>query len=163
MNQHFSFSIYDLKEKPCFLDTCAKWSFDEWGRHVPNCTLDKVRDNYLQSLKNDGLPMMWVAVSKGMLVGMVSLKGNAHAERSDLTPWLGSLYVQGDYRRKGLGKKLICHVEKQAMDMGYQNLYLYSSHASDFYKNLDWQKIGDVEDPMNSKRRAGLMKKVLSD
>lgn len=151
-----------LKDKPKFLNICVQWSYDEWGKHVEGCTLSEMKKTYVSRLTGDGLPLMWIALKDDVAVGMVGLKKHGHSERENLSPWLSSLYVDEQYRGRGLAQFLIEHTKQQAKIMGYRNIHLYTSVSSSFYTHNGWEHIGYVTDPMNTKRKAALYAQELS-
>ena len=141
------FTIIPLTEKTELVDACAAWSYGEWGSQVPTRNLMKVYEDYVESIKDEMLPMTWIAVVGDQPVGMARLKKNDHIEREDLTPWFSSLYVHPRYRGMGIAQALCAHVEKQAKDVyGYEEIYLFTGTGDKMYEKLGYVKIGTVTD-----------------
>jgi len=153
--------ITPLKERLTFLDTCAAWSYAEWVCQVPNETYDDLRAKYAARMLSETEPSLWIATIDDKPVGMASLKDQGHEDRSDLTPWLGSIYVHNKYRKAGIGKFLCDFIMNIAKEQGHHKIYLYSSFASDFWQHNGWQQIGHVNDPMDPENPAPLFEKTL--
>ena len=100
-------------------------------------------------------------------MAMASLKDIEHPDRTDIGPWLCSIYTQEHYRRQGVASHLIRFVMKTAHDtFGAKNLYLYSNNAGSdaLYRKLGWRPIGKVSDPANlNPDGLTLMQKELAD
>ncbi len=64
--------------------------------------------------------------------------------RPDLAPWLGDLVVDPSYQKQGISKMLIDASKKNAAELGFRKLYLFTfdQTTSDYYTRLDWKKIG---------------------
>src|SRR6516225_6813335 len=56
----------------------------------------------------------------------------------DVSPWLTSLFVVPEHRRKGAGAVLVRAIEDQARQRGFSRLYLYTTEAVEFYARLGW-------------------------
>jgi GNAT superfamily N-acetyltransferase len=95
---------------------------------------------------------------------MVSLKQNELEQYNHLTPWVGSLFVHPYYRRSGLGQKLMTAVEKEALNFGFTDLYLFSSDAEKYYldHHNGWEVLERFPDPIEPTKQIPLMKKKLS-
>lgn len=92
-------------------------------------------------MKKDTIPCTLVAVENDICLGTVSLFENDLKERSDLTPWLGALYIKEEYRNRGIAKELISEISLIAKSLGYDRIYLRSEHTSEYYRKLGWQSI----------------------
>lgn len=162
MTKDIDLQIHPLKDHHDLIDSCAAWSYAEWGCQVKGCTLDNIRKKYQSSLSDDDLPLIWIAIQDGNPVGMTSLKNKDHTERKDIGPWVGTLYVHPKYRGQGIGRKLSKFIEEQAKIRGHKQLYLYTSAAQNFWIKQKWETIGTVTDPMDTNRHAHLMTKLIT-
>jgi len=74
---------------------------------------------------------------------MCSLREN-DGIRLDLTPWLGSLVVDPQYQKQGIGKMLIDRIVEKATGLGFEKLYLFAFDLTipQYYEKLGWSKIG---------------------
>lgn len=91
------------------------------------------------------IPKTFVAMNGNNPVGFVSLIKSNVPSQPDLTPWLVSLYVHEDCRRQGIGRALVDKCVEQASAAGFSKVYLYTSTAVEYYVNLGWVIVGEVE------------------
>lgn len=136
-------NIAYLRDYPQHLQLVAQWIFNEWGHYNPGSTLDKAISKLTDHLNKDSLPMTFIALENDQPVGTCSLRNN-DGIRPDLTPWLGSLYVEPNFRGRGIGEKLIHTVINKAQNMKFQKLYLlaFDPTLPNWYRKLGWQGIG---------------------
>jgi GNAT superfamily N-acetyltransferase len=84
----------------------------------------------------------WVAVDRGNVLGTVSLLDDDELEGFRARgPWLASLYVLPEARRRGVGRALVAHVEAEARRRGVARLYLFTEDAADWYSSMGWRTI----------------------
>lgn len=78
---------------------------------------------------------VFVALHESKIAGTASLKENI----------ILSVFVDAELQGKGIGTKLMKHVEEVAYKNGYKNVKLPSSITSvEFYKKLGYQKIDET-------------------
>jgi GNAT superfamily N-acetyltransferase len=132
-----------LADSPEFVQTCARWSFEEWGKYNPAATLQKRIEDFQAHCNKDHIPISLLAVIDNHPVGMASLRAN-DGIRPDLTPWLGSLYVDAQFRGMGIGELLIAQIRTKTIALGYKELYLLTFEKSlpSWYSSIGWQEIG---------------------
>ncbi len=133
-----------LADCPHCIPQLARLWFEEIGcQWIPGATIEQAKQTYIEHLNNDELPLTVIAIHKNQAIGMISLRAY-DGIREDLTPWLGSLVIQADYRKQGLGTLLIEIIKAQAKEMGFDKLYLFVLDASllEWYQYLGWKKIG---------------------
>jgi GNAT superfamily N-acetyltransferase len=56
----------------------------------------------------------------------------------DYSPWLASLYVDPEFRRRGVALNLVRAIEDHARRRGVQRLHLYTVDAEGFYLKCGW-------------------------
>jgi len=83
-------------------------------------------------------PIRLVVISDKKCVGTVTLINNDFPGKS-YGPWLGGLFVDTQYRSRGIGKLLLEEGIKIIKDLGYHELYLTTHTANRYYKRLRWQ------------------------
>lgn len=139
-----------LKDHPDYAPILAFWSFQNWYRErtIP---FDTIVKSYLQRTGDGSLPMAWVALDRGMPVGMASLKENDLWSRKDLNPWLASLYVLPEFRKRGIAGELIRSVVDKTGGLGYGRLHLFVSYSEGvdierFYTDRGWSYLEDALD-----------------
>jgi N-acetylglutamate synthase-like GNAT family acetyltransferase len=156
--------IVNLQAVPHLADTCAAWSFGEWGCLFGTRTLEDVITRYRGSARAaNALPMTFIALVNGKPAGMASLKADDHPDCTDLTPWLASVYVHPMFRGQGLSAPLLDAVEQAARDKGFKEYYLFTGTAEALYAKSGWQTVKRVRDPsgLSAGLADTLMKKEL--
>ena len=77
--------------------------------------------------------------SKNKIIGMVTLIGYPQVEGL-MKVWIEDLIVEKDYRRQGIGKKLLELAKTEAKNLGYKTIVFTSrssrKEANTFYKNM---------------------------
>ena len=76
-----------------------------------------------------------------MAVGTVSLVEYETDIRTDLNPWVTAVYVHPGYRNRGVGSALMRHIETVAIDLGVEDLYLFTPDKQRMYATLGWKVI----------------------
>lgn len=138
--------IITLNEYPEYVPLVAKWAFEAWGGYNPSASLEKAQQKFNQHLNKNALPLTLLALDNNIPIGMCSLR-ESDGILPELSPWLGSLYVEPAYRGKGVGKQLIEAIIKKSQEMNYAQLYLLTFEATlpYWYEKLGWQNIGADE------------------
>jgi predicted N-acetyltransferase YhbS len=76
-----------------------------------------------------------------IVIGSYGLIVNDFISRQDLWPWLAALYIEEYERGKELGSYLLEHGRAEAAKLGFQILYLSTSHVG-YYEKYGWRFIG---------------------
>ena len=135
--------ILPLAERPDLEMTVARWGFGEWGHLAPGTTLADRVERVRASMRPDAIPMIIVALDgDGTPVGMASLI-NDDLRGDPRNPWLASVYVPPAARRSGIGSRLVGAVERLAVQLGYDRLYLFTASAPQLYARLGWRVLGE--------------------
>ncbi len=130
-----------LKNHPEYIQTCAQWSFEEWGRYTPERTFDDFLEARRKYARYDNrVPFTLLVFSDDRLVGICSL-AETRGILPELSPWLAALYVDPAYRKQGIGKLLERKISEIADSMGYENLYCFTSDEQviSWYLSQGWQ------------------------
>ncbi|WP_339194694.1 GNAT family N-acetyltransferase [Solibacillus sp. FSL R5-0449] len=101
---------------------------------------------YFSSTKDYSLPITLVAFENGECFGTVSIVENDLKARHMYKPWLASLYTKPAYRSKGIGKMLIDETIRVVRELDWNELYLRTEDASDYYRNRGWTFLETVSD-----------------
>jgi len=124
--------IQNIVDNPQFIEVVSKWIYTEFFENIRyGISYDEILADFSSRTKGK-IPFTFVAIENGICIGAVSLFSNDLKERTDLTPWLGSLYVSTDYRNKGIAKQLMDKVIETSRGLGYEILYLRTEHARIF-------------------------------
>ncbi len=129
--------IVNLRKVPQHLETLARWHQKEWDYLNPNGSLSKRMLEMQNHLNSDFIPTTFVALNNE-LCGSAAIIEHDMSTRTELGPWLASVYVSPQFRKKGIGTKLVRHATKQAKDQGLSKLYLFTPDQENFYYRLGW-------------------------
>ena len=139
--------VANAADYPAFIDTIAKWHWDEWGHADPTGSLQTWTSSLRRRVNRDHVPMTFVAIEDpGVPIGSVCLVENDMLDRDDvrhLTPWIAGTFVVPAKRSQGVGTALMQHVVGEAGRIGAPELFLYTSTARCFYEKLGWRALRD--------------------
>jgi predicted N-acetyltransferase YhbS len=137
--------VVPLVERPDLAEQVAVWGFDEWGQLNPGQTLEQRRAQVRRKTNTDRVPIAFVALGDDDgIVGTASLIFD-DLEGDPRNPWLASVYVPPEHRRKGIASALVRAVEDAARRIGYERLYLFTSTAPSLYAALGWRALEQRE------------------
>lgn len=98
-----------------------------------NDDISKIDDVYITPGGN-----FWVAIIEDKVVGMVALEKKPDGEGE-----LRRMSVNAEYRRYGLGRKLVAHLEDWAKTSGYKRVWLSTgaimTNACKFYPSIGYE------------------------
>lgn len=132
-----------LKNYPQTIDALAQIWYQVLGRiWVPTISIEQVKQRFLEHLNDNKMPLTFVAFCDDKPVGMCSLREN-DGILPDLMPWLGSLVIDPDYQKQGIGEQLINATKQKAEQLGFNQLFLFAFDPTvpDYYEKLGWHKI----------------------
>lgn len=147
-----------LAEQPELLPTLAEWFYDEWGRSEADMSLSKMQSILEEYLNTDRIPLTIVTMRDSKPIASASLKIQEMETHPQYLHWLGSVYVHPQYRRQGVGSRIVQYAAGEAQKLMVQDLYLYTRNQERFYSHLGWQAI---ERPAYHGRTAIIMKRNL--
>lgn len=133
-----------LKNHPSSIDQLVQiWHQVLASIWMPDVSLNKVKQEYIEHLNDNHMPLTFVAHDNEQPIGMCSLREN-DGIRPDLMPWLGSLVVDSDYQNQGVGQQLIEATTHKAKRFNFEKLFLFTFGPTlpNFYRKLGWKKIG---------------------
>lgn len=84
------------------------------------------------------LPITFVALMNGELLGTGSIKLEEPGTKAGLSPWLAGIYTKQPYRGSGVGVQIVSALEAKARDLGVETMYLSVGSAVGFYTQLGW-------------------------
>ncbi len=133
-------SIVNFKNYPLGIEKAINYYHSKWGSAENHAFF---YDIIFHSSNNKmGLPRFFLLTRAEEIIGCIGLSPFDFISRADLTPWLVGLFIEKEYRGKNLGNHLMTHVEKEAKNMGYKNLYLTTDHIA-YYEKYGWIRIED--------------------
>ncbi len=126
------YKIIELNDAPEKKEEAAQWFHSKWG--VP-------RDAYIASMDtclSGGLDRWYMAICDGKIVGGCGIIENDFHLRPDLTPNLCALFVEEEFRCKGIAGELLNFASRDMAARGFSTLYLVTDHTS-FYERYGWE------------------------
>lgn len=106
---------------------------------------------HISNTKDNTFPITLIALENGECLGTVSIFENDLKIRDMYKPWLASLYTKPEYRGRGVGEKLIAKTIDVVKELGFNELYLRTEDASDYYRKRGWTYLETVSDEKNEK------------
>jgi GNAT superfamily N-acetyltransferase len=157
--------IASLADHLDLVPTVAQWLHQEWDYLYPGGSLQTRTKQVYERAQPSGIPTVFIALNEETPVGTSCLlvydsavdraieaahTADAARGQADLkwletrtipTPWLASVYVVPEYRRRGIASRLVRHTMQAAQRMGVDTLYLYTDtdDAEALYRSLGWQ------------------------
>ncbi|MEN0035580.1 MAG: GNAT family N-acetyltransferase [Cellvibrio sp.] len=133
--------IINLAQAPEHIPTIAAWHHAQWGYLNPGGTLETRIEKMQRYLKGAAIPAMYICVDGKQVVGTAALVESDMDSHPELSPWLASVYVNPDYRNRGVGAALVKRIVSEAKALGHSPLYLFTPDREKFYRDLGWQFI----------------------
>lgn len=128
------YDIIKISEHGELLDAAALWFHQKWG--IPKAA-------YEESMKESGKGMAavpeWYIVLDGkkLIAGLGVIENDFH-DRKDLRPNVCAVFVEEEYRGRGIAGKLLQFVCRDCHEKGIDTLYLITDHIS-FYERYGWK------------------------
>ena len=126
--------IFKIRDHGELAKEAALWFHTKWA--VP---LEAYEASIQECLAGKGgVPQWYVAAEQGKIIGGLGVIEHDFHDRKDLTPNLCALYVEEDFRCRGIAGALL---DEACMDMagfGIDTLYLITDHTS-FYERYGWE------------------------
>jgi GNAT superfamily N-acetyltransferase len=137
-----------LRDRPGFADAVADrvWrAFWKNEGHPLSLLTGLVRESFGAG----PIPTAFVAQEDDTFVGTVSIIACDEETRPHYTPWVAALWVEPDYRRRGIGAALVERAAALAFGAGAERVYLLSGpHRRSFYERLGWSVLETTDDGM---------------
>jgi GNAT superfamily N-acetyltransferase len=130
-----------------------KWSFLNFSREKWLNMLDPFKTG-------TGIPSCYMALDDSNLIGFITIQKKLPTNHfPNLSPCLHIVYVKKEFRKTGIGGKIVKFAENKIKEWGYKNLYLYTADKVKFYKNLGWEELNHFN---NNGNTLVLMKRKLN-
>jgi predicted N-acetyltransferase YhbS len=147
-------TIEYINDHPEVITTIAKWHYERWHNILPNFTLETYAEYLSSHYQRGGIPSLFVAVEGGIVIGTAALENDDMDTHPALSPWLASVYVDGENRKQGVGETLVRRVIKEAGSAGVKKLYLFTPDREHYFGRFGWRTLfkelyyGDMESVM---------------
>lgn len=141
------YHIMNLREKPQWKQKAAQWFHEKW-----NVPVDAYLESIEESLNSENPAQQWyLAVQEEQIIGGIGVIENDFHDRKDLTPNVCAVYVEEEFRCRGIAGKMLETVCRDMKEKGIDTLYLITDHDS-FYERYGWEFYcmvqGDGEEEM---------------
>ncbi len=130
--------INEISKEVQILSDAVNYFWNCWGNDTNFKFYEDCISNSL--LKDNLLPKFYVARDHDQIIGSYALLVNDLISRQDLYPWFACLFVNEEYRHKGLAGRLLNHGLMETASKGYSTLYL-STDLEGFYERYGWKHI----------------------
>ncbi len=127
------YGFITLRQKPELKEKAAQWFHEKWD--VPAEAYLECMDSYLNYETEYGWYLCLNGENIGGGLGVIE---NDFHERRDLTPNICAVYVEEEYRRKGIAGRLLDLAVADLKTKGITPVYLLTDHVG-FYERYGWQ------------------------
>ncbi|TCO72298.1 GNAT family N-acetyltransferase [Marinisporobacter balticus] len=125
--------IISVRQECDYKEVAAKYIHSKWGNET---NYQLYEDSIFGCVSTkEPVPYWYLLESDKKIVGCIGLIDHDFISRTDLSPWLCSLYIEKDYRGKALGALLIEQVKKEAEKEGFERIYLCTELNEYYEKN----------------------------
>ena len=120
--------IYNIKDKPEYIEEVAILTQNEWGSKTNTdeeykAKISKKINKILSLLDNTSYCKL-ILLEDTTLIGFISIFPEDGDDRKDLTPWYATMFVKKEFRGKGYSKILNDAILKEAKSRGFEKIYL---------------------------------------
>ena len=129
-----------LVDRPELFPLVAQWNWEEWGSLLVERSAAEFERWLRIHVRREAVPTTLLVFESDAVVGTVSLVDHDLENRTDLSPWLASLYVVPAQRGKGFGRALVWAAMDEARRLGFETLHLYTPGQEAFYAALGWER-----------------------
>lgn len=139
--------ILKIREHADMAEKAANWFNKKW--RIP-------LEAYMESINDcieskNAIPQWYIAVENDKIIGGLGVIENDFHDRKDLTPNVCAVFVDEEYRCRGIAGALLNIVCSDMHSFGINTLYLATDHTS-FYERYGWKFLcmvqGDGESSM---------------
>ncbi len=124
-----------LLNHPHHLPLVAGWIYREFWAGRPGYCVEGFEARLREARDPDRIPLSLLALADGTPAGTVNLVENDNPLRPDLRPWLAALVVMPEYRRHGIGSRLVRELVGHARRLGLGEMFLGTDIPA-FYERL---------------------------
>ncbi|MEZ4866891.1 MAG: GNAT family N-acetyltransferase [Caldilineaceae bacterium] len=134
-----------LADHPLHLPTLAVWHYAQWGHLNAGETLQGRIERLRQHVGKPAIPTTVIALEGELLLGSASVVGNDLRTHPHLSPFLASVYVAPEFRRRGIASALVREIMHLAHQLAFPTLYLITPDQQRLYASLGWAAQEEVE------------------
>jgi GNAT superfamily N-acetyltransferase len=116
----------------------ADMRWREWGHFPESEDPAWWLETTLREAGSTDLPITFVAHGGVDVLGAVGLDTYDLDERRETSPWITGMIVRADRRGIGVGRALMHHLERWAVDQGIDEAWVGTDLAAGFYQRCGW-------------------------
>lgn len=139
--------ILKISENSELIETAAEWFHDKWG--IP---LEAYLDSMNECSDEKAVPQWYVVTDGGKIIAGLGVIENDFHERRDLAPNVCAVYVDEEFRCRGIAGELLKFACEDMQNREVDTLYLLTDHTG-FYERYGWEYLcpvrGDGEERMS--------------
>ncbi|HIT86783.1 MAG TPA: GNAT family N-acetyltransferase [Candidatus Coprocola pullicola] len=129
------YEVKKLRENAMYLQKAAQWFHQKW---------DIALEEYQKSIqmciiKNKKIPQWYIVINEkeDIIAGAGVIENDFH-NRKDLTPNVCALFVEEQYRKRGIAKHVLDFIKQDLKELGLKEIYLVTDHTQ-FYEKCGWE------------------------
>lgn len=111
----------------------------EWAAYYGAAGPGNAHQDLVAYSNRGRLPVGVVAFIDAEPCGVAALKADSISTHKHLTPWIGGGMVAPQFRRQGIGARLVSALENVARDLGFTTIYSGTSTANSLLVREGWQ------------------------
>ncbi|MGE5473920.1 MAG: GNAT family N-acetyltransferase [Ignavibacteriales bacterium] len=132
--------IISIREEPDYKKIATKYIHSKWGNET---NYQLYEDSIFGCVSTkESVPYWYLLEENNKIIGCIGLIDQDFISRTDLSPWLCSLYIEKEYRGMALGAMLIKKVKEDAAKEGFKKVYLCTD-LNGFYEKYEFYHIGE--------------------
>jgi GNAT superfamily N-acetyltransferase len=135
------FSIELLDGSDPLTEDLAERHAAAWGQLYTDWTAEKALAEFRPQKTDGSLPATLVLREEGRVAGSVSLLYGDCEACAHLDPWLGSLYVLPEFRRRGHASRLVEAAISHAAEAGERFLHAFTESAGALFRRHGFEEI----------------------
>lgn len=121
------------------ISAVANWIYNEWGHLIKGRTLETAHEKVRQSLSGADMPTTIICFIGEKPVGTAGIDTADMGTHPELTPWMVSVYVEPEYRKRGIGSALCKRIAEEFNRRGIETAYLFTPDQEKLYERLGWK------------------------
>lgn len=141
-------SMKKLVESPEYFEDVFQALYSNWGNNNPNFWRGWIKS----CMSSTDIPVTYIVFLDDKFVGTFSLWLCDLQSCQNLSPWLGGIVVQEEYRGQGIGLYIQKQAKKILRALDINRAFLFTDLIG-FYEKTGWRFAGEAFDENDKKVR----------
>ena len=133
------YKILNIREHKELIGSASEWFHSCW--EIP---AEAYRESMEQSDGENPVPQWYVAMDNDRIIAGLGVIENDFHKRTDLAPNVCAVYVDEEYRCRGIAGEMLKYVCSEMKNFGIDTLYLLTDHIG-FYERYGWEYFCEAE------------------